>query len=87
MTPILIVKEDEKCIAVMFDVNAFDHPNGWVVVLAEIVEHLADGLSHTEGYSPAHMRKYLVDTLVHELTHPTKKDREGGMLPDFPDDA
>ena len=87
MTPILIVKEDEKSIAVMFDVNAFDHPKGWCMVIAEIVEHLAEGLSHTNGFSPAHLRKYLVDTLIHELTHPPSVGREGGPIERLPDET
>jgi len=73
LDPILVMQRDEKGrVVVALNVDAFEHPGTWGVVIADLVQHVANAYAQ-DGMAAAPVLAEIRRIVLAELDAPTDK--------------
>lgn len=74
LRPVLLCQLDEDTggVVVAMDIQAFSAPGVWGVVIADLVQHVANAYAQ-EGMAPTEVLREVRSIVLRELTAPTDK--------------
>jgi hypothetical protein len=73
LDPILVLQQDDKGrVIVALNVAAFEHPGAWGIVIADLVQHVANAYAQ-EGLAAAPVMSEIRRIVLAELDAPTDK--------------